>query len=265
MEQIDEDQPTFQFDLVGSDQLWRVGAAVLGLSLWAQLFWYPLSAEFLSAQPSLLFVGLYLLPTLVLFVSLLAEGGRGFLFFVPASTIPGLVLLPAQDVGAILEPHRAIFAVGTLICFLLAGALSARPSRERPEEIESIEEPPRQVAGVYRYYFAVRFCVALVLFGVLVLTPLFDANVTSAIAEHHGEGRGAAQIFLVVFGFFTWSVVAYTMFLLPAANLEYDVRRCSREIDAWLDDAGVIRWRLGIGVGLGVIVIGLIIAAQSPF
>jgi hypothetical protein len=65
-------EPTLDVEtgLVEHRAVWRLAAGVLGLSLWAQLFWYPLATEFLAETTGGMFVGLYLLPVAVLGVSL---------------------------------------------------------------------------------------------------------------------------------------------------------------------------------------------------
>ena len=48
--------------------------------------------------------------------------------------------------------------------------------------------------------------------------------------------------------FFVWAVMAYTLFLVPALNLEYDRRRLRKDMDAVAEEfASGRRWiRLGV-------------------
>lgn len=256
----DNGEVEFQPGVVENETLWRLGAALLGASLWLQLFWHPLATEFLSGEAGLVYVGMYMLPTLAMFVALIVDEPAGYLFFVPGSFVPGMVLLPEQDASALLQLHRALFVVGTLLSFLFAASLAARGGRAEVERSEPLEESTRQIEGVYRHYTTIRLAILVVLFAVLVGAGLFDPSVTGAIVEHHGEGKLSAQIFIVVFGFFVWCALAYTSFFLPAANLEYDIRRLSREIDGLAEDASAIRWRLGLVVAAGGSALGLIFA-----
>jgi len=235
---------------------------VLAISLWAQLFWYPLATEFLSGEAGLVYVGAYLLPTLALLVAILIDEPVGALFFVPVSFVPGMVLLPEQDVGSLLRLHRSIFVVVTLLGFVGAASLAARGREEHGGDSESVEGETRQIDGLYRHYFTLRLVLLVGLFALLVGAPAFDPALTEAISQTHGEGRVAAQVFIALVGFFVWSVLAYTMFFLPAANLEYDIRRLSREIDALVEDAPSVRRRLvAIGAAGGALV-GLAVVWQ---
>jgi hypothetical protein len=244
-------------DLFERRSLWRGVAIVLGISLWAQLYWYPLATEFLSERAGGLFVGAYLLPLLVLFVAVIFRHAAGYLFFVPSSLVPGLVLLPQQDVGSLLEPYRLVFASGTLLGFILAGALAGRPDTGRPVSDEELEdEPVEQIEGIYRHYFLIRFVILLALFGVLVGSVFFDPTMVQAIVANHEDGEVAARIFLAVFGFFTWCVLAYAMFFRPAANIAYDVRKLRRQIHALARGKSHVRRRIGfvwlaVAVGAG--------------
>jgi len=250
----------FQQGIAEKETLWRLGVMVLGASLWLQMFWNPLATAFLSGEAGLIYVGVYMLPTLALFVALIVDQPAGYLFFVPGSFVPGMVLLPEPDATALLQLHRTLFVVGTLLIYLFTASLVARGGRTASGRVESLEGATRQIEGVYRHYTTLRLAILVVLFGVLVGAGLFDASVTSAIAEHHGEAKLSAQIFIVVFGFFVWCAIAYTTFFIPAANLEYDIRRLSREIDGLAEDATAIRWRLGLVVGSGGAAVGLAFA-----
>ena len=260
---LDTDVFEFGGKLAGSSGIWTAVASVLGASLWAQLFWYPLATEFLSQSPGALYVGVYLLPTVALFVSVILRSSGGYLFFFPGSLIPGLVMLPQQDAAALLQFHRSIFATGTLLFFILAATLSVRGERGESAEREALSESEeKELEGVYRHYVSVRLAIMVVLFGVLVGAGLFDPSILGAISEHHAEGSLAAQLFIVVFGFFTWCVVAYTMFFLPLANLEYNVRRLSREIDNLGGGISSVRRRIGFLVVGGVAVAGALLFWQ---
>ena len=258
----------FDVGVVDNSRMWRLGTGVLGASLWAQLFWFPLATEFLSSGAGPLYVLVYLLPTLVLFVSLFVGSSAGFLFFFPGSFIPGLVMLPQQDVAALLQLHRAVFAAGTLVFFIFASALASRDAEEEgePRSVDAANkiegEEPERVEGLYRHYFGIRLVIMVILFGVLVGAPLFDESILGAIARHHADGQVAAQVFLVVFGFFTWCVIAYTSFFLPSANVEYNIRRLSRKIDGLADAKKVVRRRVGFLMAGGIAVVAALVFWQ---
>ncbi len=233
---------------------WSLVAGVLGISLWAQLFWFPFATEFLAETTGLLYVGLYVLPVIVLAGSLATGSSAGLLFGVPVATLPGLVIVPEQDAAALLQVHRGIFIAGTAIAYLGAAAVATRADEMAPSERVALEQDePERLEGLYRYYVSIRLVILVGLFAVLVGAVVFDPSIRQLVVEHHGdEGGASAQIFIAVLGFFTWCVVAYTMFFLPLANVEYDLRRLSRQIDGLASGASGIRWRLGLSVAAGL-------------
>lgn len=237
---------------------WLVAAGVLGASFWAQLFWFPAATELLSSAPSARYLIAYAIPAPVLAGAFVAGRRVGTLFAVPMAFLPGLAMLPKPDVAGLLEPWRAGAAGGTLLAYLTVAALARSTEKAGGERVDEFEASA-SIDGVYSLYFAVRIGVLALLFAVLVGTPMFDAGLLEQIAQNHTENRRVARAFLLLFGFFTWCVVAYMMFLSPAANLEYDVRRVRRQLDDFVDGASSVRWRLAAwlagGLGLGVVVV----------
>jgi len=237
----------FAGGLAEEASLWRAATAVLGISLWAQLFWYPLAAEFLADQTGGVFVLLYLMPAVVLVTAMFVRHGAAYLFAFPTSMLPGLAILPEQDAVALMEFERAVFAAGTLVAYAVAAAVATRLRDREPTETDPLDElVSRRIDGIYRHYVTVRLVILVVLFGILVGSGVFDPEIRGTIATHHEGGRVAAQMFVTVFGWFVWCVLAYAMFFLPVANIEYDVRRMSRTIDQMADGRSAIRWRLGL-------------------
>lgn len=249
-------EPTLDVEtgLVEHRAVWRLAAGVLGLSFWAQLFWYPLVTEFLAETTGGLFVGVYMLPVAVLAVSLVVGSSAGLLFGLPVALLPGLLIVPEQDAASLLELHRGLILAGTVLAYLVAAAIATRPADIDPTDKQAIDEESRRVDGLYRHYVTIRLVILVGLFGVLVGSVVFDPTIRSLIADNHGDGRLAAQLFIAVLGFFTWCAVAYTMFYMPLANIEYEMRSFSREIDAMAGDGSRIRWRLGLTVAAGLAV-----------
>lgn len=254
----------FDAGILDNASVWRAATAVLGVSLWAQLFWYPLATEFLAQRTSPLFVALYVAPAVALVTTLFLRSKAGYLFAFPTSMLPGLAVLPEQDAVALLEFGRAMFAAGTFVAYAVAAAVAAHRRDIEATDTEPLAETASQrIEGVYRYYFAVRLVILVVLFGILIGSAVFDPGIRRAIATHHQEGRVAAQIFLTVFGFFVWCVIAYAMFFLPAANIEYDIRRLSRTIDQLVDDRSGIRWRIGLLTSGGLALVAAYLMWQT--
>ncbi len=242
-----------------SHQWWRVVAVVIGWSLWAQLFWSPLSTEWHSETTGLWFVIAYLLPGAIVALAGVLDRAALSLFAVPASLVPGLVLLPERDLAPLQQPLEMAALGTTVLLYIVAASLRHSDIEGLTQALERDRQRQR-LEGTYREYIAIRALFLAGLFVVMTWASMLDPDIASAIAEHHESGEVSARLFIAVTSFFVWCIVAYTMFLVPISNLEYDIRSLQRQIRSWSQSASGLYGRLALWVGLGMLGAGGFVA-----
>lgn len=198
-----------------------MAVVLLGLSLWAQLCGPTIFASGIS--PWLVFIAL--LPLVVAGFGFQMKSGVGMLLLFPVSTLPALAAMPETAHLALGEPFGMFRIVLTLTLYLaatgawLSGTVPAQGSATDGQSSEG---------SIYRWYVRSRGLVLILMLLVLVWAVYFDGAILSAIAANHPDGERVAQSFIAIVAFFVWTVVAYTQFLVPLLNLEYDRRKLER-------------------------------------
>lgn len=246
-----------QFEIRTGTGLWTVATFILSASLWAQLFWYPLSIELQTASPSNLYLAAYLAPLFAATLGLVVRAAGVGLFGVPLSLLPGLVLLPERDLAALSEPKSALFIGGTLLVYVVCAVFASKGRSSSEFQTDESATARRRVDGTYPGFIAVRVAVLVLLFAAIAWAVFFDPGIAERFETVHAEAADSARTFAAIFGFFAWCVAAYTLFFRPLANLEYQARGLSRRIDALGEDRSRLRLRLVgwsvvavVGVGL---------------
>jgi hypothetical protein len=228
-------------------RLSSVVTLALGVSLWAQLFWSALSIEWTAPSPSTAHLVAYAIPLVVAIAASAIDYPIGRLFVFPVSCLPALAMMPQPDMATLGEPLRLGLAGITLAGYLAVGAWASRqPEPDRGVD-DRLEEAPRQVDGLYRGFWWIRGAFVLGLLGALLWSILVDPAIDRSIQEAYGGRVETARTFLLVFGFFLWTVLAYAFFYRPLANLEYDVRRLRERtspdgLDRWPVQRRMITW-----------------------
>lgn len=242
---------------------WSVAVALVGLSLWAQCFWSPLSTRLQAGAAEPWRVLPLVAPLLALAGSVLWRKAWLRLFAVPVSFVPGLLMVSAAEFRD--DGQFAILRVaGTFAVYTVFAGLSLRRDRERrdwmnleengrgSEESETDHERgTERPAGMYPFYVETRVAWMVGLFVVL-MWGLFGSGATDAvIAENFSEHPQEARMFLTVLMTFVWSVAVYLGALRPVSNLEYRIRRRKRSLKERPDGRAAGRrlaWRALVGL-----------------
>lgn len=245
--------------------LWTLLIAGLGLSLWAQIFYLPLSDELRFAEPSPMLMVAYLAPVAALLLGGILRAGVLTLLVFTCAFIPGILWLPPSALVAIETPWSMVRIGVTLAAYLAISAAGVGPVQviagPAGESASSDSDDLRRIDGVYRFYFALR---GVLLFGLLFVIQyaIFrDPGVAEQLAQSYPTRPEAAATFIGIFSFFGWCVAAYSLFFVPLMNLEYGVRRLDRAINRTVKmPKRTRRLRVGIWVGLAVTagIIGLV-------
>ena len=219
----------------------------LGISLWAQLFWSALSVEFAAPSPSTIYLAAYTVPLLVGLAASIADRPLGPLFVFPVSCLPGLAMMPSPDMATLAEPLRLGMVGLTLAGYLALGAWSSRRLRTDADVDERLGDEARQVEGLYRGFWWIRGLFVVGLLGAFLWGVLVDPALGDTIRQTYGDRVDTARTFLLIFGFFLWTVLVYAFFYRPLANLEYDVRRLRERtspdgLDRWPVQRRMIAW-----------------------
>ena len=242
---------------------WRIVSALVGTSLWAQLFWSPIATEWRSETPGLWFVGAYLLPLAIVVLTSVVRSPVLSLFGVPASLLPGLIALPSRDLALLQQPFEMVALGTTVVLYLLASSLRYSGLEELARAFERDQTRDR-LDGTYRGYVAVRAAFLSVLFGLVTWASLIDPEIAGLVSQHHGSGAVSARLFIAVALFFVWCIVAYTMFLVPLSNLEYDLRALQRRLQSWRENRSGLYGRLLLWMGLAALGITGLAAIGVP-
>ena len=238
-----------------SGSVWMLFVALLGVSLWAQIFLLAAVDEFQFSDQSTLTTLAYMLPLLVLVPATYLRVFPLILLVFPASLIPGLLLMPPRHLLALEGPWDMARIGVTLAAYLgTAAATSMAAQQVGTVDTQRLGEP-RRVEGTYPFFFAVR---ALLLVGLLLVTQYAvfqDPAIAATIADNYPKRPQSAATFIGLFVFFAWCVAAYTMFFVPLMNLEYDVRSLARSLQE-----SVVGSRRSIWRRLGLLGASLVVA-----
>lgn len=237
------------WEVVRGARVWSVASTLVGLSLWAQLFWVGLMSEVQFDAPRNWALLAYGLPVLVLAVGVLTRTPVVLLVLWVGSFLPGLVLLPEPERELLMEAG-SMLRVGVSMALFLAVASAGSGADEEGEDAPSEALPAQTLSarGEMRWFVFARLMVLGVLFVVPAYAVYQDVEVAAALSRSYGSGAQSARVFLGVVHFFVWSVAAYMMVLVPALNVEYDRRRLGRELRELREG---LTWRAaGVRVGL---------------
>ncbi|MFW5967199.1 MAG: hypothetical protein ACOCV2_06755 [Persicimonas sp.] len=240
---------------------WTLVVALLGLSLWAQLFALPLYQEFGFADASGAVIFAYIAPLLAWAAGAIWRNSAVVMLVFPLAVIPGIFALPEPSVAQ-LEQLGGMARIGvTLLAYVAVAAVSFGGASTGPSE-RSDERDARRVDGLYPFYFGVRALILLVLLVVTQYAAFYDPTIAEAVAEHYSKRPEAATSFIGLFIFFAWCVAAYTTFVVPLMNVEYDVRRLHRDIGELVDGGRRARFlRIGawtVVAGAALVILGLV-------
>ncbi|AWV89409.1 hypothetical protein [Bradymonas sediminis] len=240
--------------------LWALLIGGLGLSLWAQVFYLPLSDELRFAEPSMLRMLAYLAPLAALLVGGILRAGFLTLLAFTVAFVPGILWLSPSALSAIEQPWSMVRIGVTLAAYVATAAAGVGPTQTLGRRIDGAEsavskpQPTRRVDGVYPFYFALRGLLLFALLFVIQYAIFRDPVVAQKLAQSYPTRPEAAATFIGIFSFFAWCVAAYSLFFVPLMNLEYAARRLEREVNATLETPGrARRLRVALWGGLAIL------------
>ena len=119
--------------------IWALAVAILGVSVWVQLFWIGLETELSFADPRPIALLAYLIPLGVLVAGIWSRGAILLLALFTIGCLPGVMLLPPAE-RAMMTQGGALIRIGLGLALYLAMASAgsggrrgtkgrARPSR----------------------------------------------------------------------------------------------------------------------------------------
>lgn len=235
---------------------WVVGA--LALSFWFQISFQGFLHEYRFGEGGrYLRMMAHFLPLLVFVLAMQTRNLVGLLLIFPLTFLPSLSLLPPIDRQTLMMPWVSLRVVGTMIVYLgLTGAWSSA-AKVVPAE----KSTTSKMGKGYRDHVNSRVVPMLLLFVVPTYAVFFDVAVVATISQNNPGSELVAQNFVGVLMFFAWCVVAYTMFIVPALNLEYDRRRIRQELEQLARDTNSGKRWVGLGVEAFLVAGGLSVIA----
>lgn len=242
---------TLSFEVVTSERRARVWAgltAFVGVAFWAQLLLYPILGELAYSDGRPLAILVYLVPLALLGLGIWMKRSALLLMLFPLSLLPALALLPALDWASLSQSANTLWLVGTFAAYLAVSSareLSARPI-EAGEPTRG-KPSPRSGSADYQRFYMSRLMASMFILLVIVYALFFDRSTGANFIEYHGGEEQVARAFATVFMFFVWCVFVYMMILVPGANVEYDRRRLSRELEGLTSSLEPRRHGLRIG------------------
>jgi hypothetical protein len=234
-----------------------IAVALLGLSVWVQLC---APAVFAVSSPSPWIVFTAFVPLLVGAVSLSQRSGAGCLLLFPVSILPALVGMPEITRAALYTPFAMLRVVLALALYLAAtGAWLS--GTQAVFGGTTVEHGSDQAGNTYRWFVLSRGAVLVILAIVPIWAVYLDGPIVATIAMNHPGGERVAQSFIAMIMFFVWSVVAYTNFVVPLLNLEYDRRKVRRKALDSVKQTTVplVLKRLGIESGIIVFLVVILL------
>lgn len=239
-----------RFETWRHSRAWIVATVILGVGLWAQLFWVGLAAEGQFEQPRPWAMIAYLMPLGLLAVGAWSRAPVVLLTLLPTSFLPGLTLLPETERALLGEAGSMIRVGATLALYLAVASAGSGPERVGEASIEPLEDQESAPAWSLRRFVLARLGVLGVLFALPAWAVFQDPQVAADLSRHYASDPAVARSFLGLTHFFVWSVAAYMMVLVPALNVEYDRRRLDRRIRELGE--GLTRRKLGLRVAAWV-------------
>lgn len=244
-----------------ASKAWPLAVGVIGVSLWAQLFWVGLMAEGQFTQPRFSAMVCYLLPLMILGAGILARAPVILLALFTVGSLPGLVLLPDQEKLLLAEGFSMLRIGATLALYLAVASAGSAADVGTPVEVEPLPEDERLLhsdPGIIQRFVLARIGVLAILFALPAYAVFQDPVVALALSRHYGAAPEAARTFLGLIHFFIWSVAVYMMVLVPSLNLEYDYRRLGRRLSE--QHSALTRPKIATRVGIWLAVSAAIIA-----
>lgn len=252
LEEQNESVPTFQWGKYGA-----VIVGVLGVSMWLQLGLPGLMVEFRFPEPRPWMLLLYVIPLIALYAAVVTRHAALALLVFPISLLPAIAGLPEAD-QALVHGGLAMARIGGTVAVYLAVASAWIASIDTRDESAPVGTEHQNGRHYRRYVFS-RLVAMLLVLLVPLYAVLFDPVIVSTIEQNHPNSEGVAQNFLSLLVFFFWAVVAYTHFLVPALNLEYDRRKTRakiRELRRGEDPRGrVLRLAIEGGIVLSFVIV----------
>lgn len=233
-----------------------VATALLGVSVWGQLCGPTLMSPKI---PWLIFLSV--VPVFMLGYALQAKSPAAALLLFPIACLPALASMPEEARVSLASPLVASRVVLTVALYLAVAGAWLSGTQPAPDEDGKLGRPKARATHPYRWLVYSRAAVLAILLIVPVYAIYFDGPIVSTIAANHPGGERVAQTFIAMVAFFVWTVVAYTQFLVPLLNLEYDRRKIRRQA---LESVRQASWRrslkrLGIEAGAVILVLLLLV------
>lgn len=167
-------------------------------------------------------------PLLVLIYALQARSPASALLLFPIACLPALSSMPEEARLSLASPLTASRVVLTVALYLAVAGAWLSGTQPAPNEEGASPGPKSTILHPYRWLVYSRGAVLAALLIVPVYAIYFDGTIVATIATNHPGGERVAQTFIAMVAFFVWTVVAYTQFLVPLLNLEYDRRKIRR-------------------------------------
>lgn len=225
--------------------------ALIGISVWAQLCVPTL------LEPALPWVKLLsVLPVIVLVAGVVARSPVALLLLVPVSMLPGLAAMPLDArvaLSSVWGAGRVVVSVGLYLAVAGVWLAGTQPASAHDEKLDQAPENP------YRWILYSRAAVLFALLVVPTYAVFFDAPIVSTIASNHLGGERIAQTFIALCAFFVWTVVAYTQFLVPMLNMEYDRRKLQRRALESVRQTTLARSARRVGIEAGGVVLFIVL------
>jgi hypothetical protein len=205
-----------------------VFTGLLGVVLWIQIV-VPSWGVLTSNGDLMPFVAM--VPLFVLGVSVVLRASLGLLLAFPLSLMPVLAVLTPSVALDLQTPGTLVRVVATMALFLaVSSAWTA--SKDAVDVIhEDLSDPHPERGSRMKRYVHMRIPVMVLLFLVPMYGVYLDNAIVSTIAQSHPDANAVGQTFVAVLMFFAWAVMAYSLFVVPALNLEYDRRRLMKRIE----------------------------------
>lgn len=225
----------------------------LGTVFLIQVF-VPVSA-FVANGPAYL-IPLAILPFLVLVAAIGTRNSAALLVGFPVSILPTLATIPPAFSVELRDPEALLRLVGTMAVYLaIASAWAASADRGQIQISERLEGE-RRGQWMRRFVYS-RVPIMVLLFVVPSYAIFIDGAIVATIAQSHPGNEMIGQVFIATLLFFVWCAVAYSLFIVPSLNLEYDRRRLKKVVAAMLLPYDPKRWwRVAVECG-GVLLVCL--------
>jgi hypothetical protein len=226
-ERYRDDAAVELFEVERDQKVFFVLYVVLSVALWAQWLGGAVVTEVSSEDGTGGVLALYLLPLGAAALAVLWRHEAMPLVVVPASFLPGFLVLPEGEWGRLGEPGSLVASGVLFAVYLVVAAgrprsdeLVGLPRRELEEELERSD----QYSEAFRGFVAVRMVVMAALFCVITYALLLSPPIQESFAAL-GEGGEAQRVFTAVLLYFGWSIAVYMAAVLPALNWEHDRRQ----------------------------------------